>query len=103
MMKKYNSSSQASAPRKSLRERVADRKAGIKPEMPPARKKIMTRMKLLANILQGIGLIMLFVVLGQFIKSGYAEMNWVNVTVYSGMFLVGRAGLAVLTLMKSMR
>lgn len=90
-------------PRKSLRERVADRKAGIKPEMDPGKKKLMGRLKLLANILQGVGLVMLFVALAQFIKSGFAEMNWVNITIYSGMFLVGRAGLAILGLMKTLR
>ena len=78
-------------PRKSLRERVADRKAGIKEEMDPRRVRILKRVKLLANLSQGIGLVMLLVVLARYINSGYEDMNWNNVMVYSGMFLIGRA------------
>ena len=78
-------------PRKSLRDRVADRKAGIKEEIDPRRVRILKRVKLFANLAQGIGLLMLLVVLARYINSGYEQMNWINVGVYSGMFLIGRA------------
>ena len=56
-------------PRKSLRDRVADRKAGIKEEIDPRRVRILKRVKLFANLAQGIGLLMLLVVLARYINS----------------------------------
>ncbi|MBL4801745.1 MAG: hypothetical protein JKY45_07600 [Emcibacter sp.] len=90
-------------PRKSLRERVADRKAGIKEESDPKRVRILKRVRLLGNLFQAIGLIMLMVVLAQYIGSGYGHMNWINVGIYSGMFLVGRAVTSFLSLSNIMR
>ncbi len=90
-------------PRKSLRERVADRKAGIKEEGSPKRIRILRRIRLFANLFQGIGLIMLMVLLAQYISSGYGHMNWINVLIYSGMFLVGRAVTSFMNLSKIMR
>ena len=101
MRKKYSKSEQT--PRKSLRQRVADRKAGIVEEQDPKRERFLKRVKLFANLFQGVGLIMLLVVLAQFINSGYSEMNWINVSVYSGMFLVGRAMISLLNLTKTMK
>lgn len=85
-------------PARSLRQRVADRKAGIKPEKDPRREKILGRVRLAANLSQGVGLIMLLVVLAQYISSGYATMNWINVMIYSGLFLSGRAVTSFLNL-----
>jgi hypothetical protein len=90
-------------PRKSLRERVADRKAGIKEEGGPRRVLILKRVRLFANLFQGIGLIMLMVLLAQYISSGYGHMNWINVLIYSGMFLIGRAVTSFLNLSNIMR
>ena len=78
-------------PRKSLRERVADRKAGIKEEASPKRDRILRGVRLFANLFQGIGIVMLMVMLAQYIGNGYGQMNWINVMIYSGMFLIGRA------------
>ena len=90
-------------PRKSLRERVADRKAGIKEETSPKRERILKRVRLFANLFQAIGLIMLMVLLGQYIGDGYGHMNWINVMIYSGMFLVGRAVSSFMNLSNIMR
>jgi len=90
-------------PQKSLRERVADRKAGVKPETDPRRTRILRRVKLFANLFQAIGLVMLLVILAQYISSGYGHMNWINVMIYSGMFLVGRAIMSFLHLSNIMR
>ena len=92
-MKRYQQN-----PQKSLRQRVADRKAGVKEDADPKRDRIIRGVKLAANLCQGIGIVMLLVVLAQFIGSGYAEMNWVNVMIYSGMFLIGRAVMSFLNL-----
>lgn len=90
-------------PRKSLRERVADRKAGIKEETGPGRDRILRRVRLFANLFQGIGLLMLMVMLAQYIGSGYGHMNWINVMIYSGMFLIGRAVMSFMNLSKMIR
>ncbi|MCK5424796.1 MAG: hypothetical protein KAI89_05445 [Emcibacter sp.] len=90
-------------PRKSLRERVADRKAGIKEETDPKREIILKRVRLFANLFQGIGLVMLMVLLAQYISSGYGHMNWVNVMIYSGMFLIGRAVTSFINLSKMIK
>lgn len=97
-MKRHHQNSQ-----KSLRQRVADRKAGIKEGADSKRNHIIRRVKLAANLFQGIGLVMLLVALGQYIGSGYAEMNWVNVMIYSGMFLIGRAAMSFLNLSNILR
>lgn len=89
--------------RKSLRERVADRKAGIEQEKDPKRDRILRGVRLFANLFQGVGLIMLMVLLGQYIGSGYGYMNWINVMIYSGMFLVGRAVTSFMNLSNIMR
>ncbi|MCF6216065.1 MAG: hypothetical protein L3J58_07815 [Emcibacter sp.] len=89
--------------RKPLRERVADRKAGIKEETSPKREKILRRVRLCANLFQAIGLIMLLIMLAQYISSGYGHMNWINVMVYSGMFLIGRAVTSFMNLSNIMR
>jgi len=90
-------------PKKSLRDRVADRKAGIKDEGDPKREKIIRRVRLFANLFQAIGLIMLLIMLAQYISSGYAQMNWINVMIYSGLFLTGRAVTSFMNLSNIMR
>ncbi|NOZ66163.1 MAG: hypothetical protein GXP00_06680 [Alphaproteobacteria bacterium] len=89
--------------KKSLRERVADRKAGIEEEVDPRRVKILRRIKLFANLFQGIGLVMLLVLLAQYISNGYDHMNWINVMIYSGMFLLGRAVTSFMNLSNILR
>ncbi len=89
--------------RKPLRERVADRKAGIEQVKDPKRDRILRGTRLFANLFQGIGLIMLMVLLGQYIGNGYGHMNWINVMIYSGMFLVGRAVISFMNLSNIMR
>jgi len=90
-------------PRKPLRERVADRKAGIRQAGDPKHAKLIRWARLGANMFQGIGLIMLLVLLAQYINSGYEQMNWINVMIYSGMFLIGRAVTSFLNMTKIIR
>ncbi len=89
--------------RKSLRDRVADRKAGIKEKSDPKRDRILKGVRLFANLFQGIGLVMLMVLLAQYISNGYGHMNWVNVMIYSGMFLIGRAAISFMNMSNIMR
>jgi len=89
--------------RKSLRERVADRKAGIREEIDPRRKRIIRWVELGANLFQGIGIIMLLVVVVRYLNGNYAHMNWINVMIYSGMFLTGRAVISFMDLSRKIR
>ncbi len=98
--------------RKSLRERVADRKAGIREEIDPRRKRIIRWVELGANLFQGIGIIMLLVVVVRYLNGNYAHMNWINVMIYSnwinvmiysGMFLTGRAVISFMNLSRKIR
>lgn len=84
--------------RKPLRQRVADRRAGVKPAADPRRARILRGIRLAAYTSQGVGLIMLLVLLAQYISSGYGTMNWVSVMVYAGLFLAGRAATSFLNL-----
>jgi len=90
-------------PRKSLRERVADRKAGVREKSSPGRERIMRWVQLLSNLFQGIGLVMILVELARYINSSYGELNWINIMIYSGMFLTGRAVIAFMNLSRMIR
>jgi len=86
-----------------LRQRVADRKAGIREEADAGRDRLIGRVKLLANLFQGIGLAMLVVILVRYFNSGFGQMNWTNVMIYSGMFLIGRVVIVFLNLNRMIR
>ncbi len=84
-------------PRRPLRQRVADRKRGIKEvkHVSARTKKILKYAKLLFNIMQYLGLLMLLLSLTGFIKSGYQINNWNLIIIYSSMFIFGRAGITI--------
>jgi len=86
-----------------LRQRVADRKAGIRDTTDPGRARLIGRVKLLANLFQGVGLAMLVVILVRYFNSGFEQMNWINVMIYSAMFLIGRVVIVFLNLNRMMR
>lgn len=78
--------------RKSLTQRVADRKRGV-PDDPRDYGKKSSKYGpyyLFGMVLQGVGLIVLMLLMGQYVRSGYEDINWVMVAVSSGAFIVGR-------------
>ena len=78
--------------RKSLTQRVADRKKGIPDDEYDAGKKKSKYGKyyLLGMILQGVGLIVLMILMGGYIRGGYDQMNWILVIISSTAFITGR-------------
>ncbi|MBL4602747.1 MAG: hypothetical protein JKY84_08380 [Emcibacteraceae bacterium] len=84
--------------RKPLRQRVADRKRGIKEVIPMSerKKKILkiTRIILLASTY--LGLLMLLLSLGGIVTDDYEIKNVGLIELYCAMFLVGRFGLMIL-------
>lgn len=84
--------------RKPLRQRVADRKRGIK-EVKPVSEKMkraskMMRMGFLTA--QYLGLIMLLFSLGDIVTNDYRIDNPTLIIVYSMLFLVGRFGIMIM-------
>jgi len=77
-------------PRKPLRQRVAERKAGIKPDEDPSTIKWRKRLGFLANILQGVALIMLLIYLFQYMTGDIAGLNYMVVGLYAILFVIGR-------------
>lgn len=78
-------------PRKPLRQRVAERKAGIKPEEDQATIKWRRRLGFLANVLQGVALVMLLIYLFQYLTGDIAGLNYMVVGLYAILFVIGRA------------
>lgn len=90
-------------PRKPLRQRVAERKAGIRPE--ESEKSIAWRKRLvfLANILQGVALIGLMIYVFEFVNRGMSGVNYLVVGVYVILFVIGRGLKIGIDIQKSAR
>ena len=84
--------------RKSLRERVADRKLGIHdaPPMSERKSKLTKVLKRLFVITQYLGLLLLVLSLGGIVTDNYELKNVNLIILYCSMFLVGRFGIIVL-------
>ncbi len=84
--------------RKPLRQRVADRKRGIKPERPMSEqtKQWLKFSRIVCIAMQYIGLFMLLFSVGDIVSSGYNIENPALIVIYCMMFLVGRIGIMVL-------
>lgn len=96
------------APRKSLRERVAERQSGQEQQRDPLFKNISAKKNighiiLGANILQGVGIILLLFAMGGVVRSEYAVDNWTPIIIYSSMFIFGRAIVTLAGMMKKSR
>lgn len=78
-------------PRKPLRQRVAERRAGIKPEEDQKSIKWRKRWIFFANILQGVALVMLLLYLFQYLSGEVAQLNYVVIGLYAILFILGRA------------
>jgi len=87
--------------RKPLRQRVADRKRGIKEVKYTSdrTKRLLKYLKIFLTTTQYLGLILLLLSLGDIVRSEYKVENWNLIMTYSFMFLIGRAGLTILTSM----
>lgn len=84
--------------RKPLRQRVADRKRGIKEVKPMSsrEKRIRKNVKFILTISQYLGLFLLLLSLGGIVNNGYEVKNWDLIVVYSSMFIIGRAGITIM-------
>ena len=84
--------------RKSLRQRVADRKRGIKEVRPMSeRKRRMIKILSLTLITaQYLGLLLLLLSLGGIVTDNYELKNVNLIVLYCAMFLVGRFGIMVI-------
>ena len=85
--------------RKPLRQRVADRKRGIKEVKPSSErtKKFMKYLKLFLATIQYLGLGLLLLSLGAIVNNAYVVNDWNLIVVYSAMFIIGRGGLTVIS------
>lgn len=91
--------------RKSVRERVADRKRGIKEERPISERK-QRFLKVLRIVLltsQYVGLLLLLLSLGGIVTENYEIKNGNLIVVYCAMFLIGRFGITVIKSFASFR
>lgn len=91
--------------RKPLRQRVADRKRGIKEVIPLSarKKKVLKYLKIAFTTAQYLGLILLLFSLGDVVTNEYQVHNWNLIIVYCSMFIIGRAGITIMNTMSSFR
>ena len=91
--------------RKPLRQRVADRKRGIKEVIPLSarKKKALKYLKLIFTVLQYLGLILLLFSLGDVVTNEYQVSSWDLIVAYCSMFIIGRAGITIMNSMSSFR
>ncbi|RMF08902.1 MAG: hypothetical protein D6763_08925 [Alphaproteobacteria bacterium] len=78
-------------PRKPLRQRVAERRAGIKPEADQKAERWRKRFGFFANILQGVALVMLLIYMFQYLIGDVATISYMIVGFYAILFVIGRA------------
>ncbi len=85
-------------PRRTLRQRVADRKRGIerKPPMSAGKKKKLKIVTLAFVTVQYIGLLLLLLGLKDFVSDGYVISNVTLFGIAIGMFIIGRMGPLIL-------
>ena len=81
-------------PRKPLRQRIAERKAGYgRPVESAAARLWRRRLAMLGNLLQGVALILLVIDVLPLIQEGFdgaARLNYTRITVYALVFVLGR-------------
>jgi hypothetical protein len=84
--------------RKPLRQRVADRKRGIKEVKPMSsrEKRIRKSVKFILTVAQYLGLFLLLLALGGIVNNSYEVKSWDLIVVYSSMFIIGRAGITIM-------
>lgn len=77
-------------PRKPLRQRVAERRAGIVDEGDQKKLKWNRRLGFFANVLQGIALLLLLIYFFEFMRRDFVGINYTVVIFYAVVFLIGR-------------
>ncbi len=84
--------------RKPLRQRVADRKRGIKETRPMSEKmkRVAKYLMLTFTVSQYLGLLMLLFSLGDVVNNNYRVENPTLIVVYCMMFLIGRFGIMIM-------
>lgn len=84
-------------PRKPLRQRVAERKRGIKEFRPVSarKKRIFRLLKFFLLGSQYTGLLLLLISLGGIVTNNFQIENANLIIIYSSMFLIGRFGIMV--------
>ena len=84
--------------RKSLRERVSDRKRGISdvPHMSERKGRLIKVLKRIFVVSQYLGLLLLVLSLGGIVTDNYELKNINLIIIYCSMFLVGRFGIIIL-------
>jgi hypothetical protein len=85
--------------RKPLRQRVADRKRGIKEVVPLSERmeKFYKYLNLFFTTCQYLGLVMLLFSLGTIVTNEFMIDSWDLIVVYCAMFIIGRAGLTIMS------
>ena len=78
-------------PRKPLRQRVAERKAGIVDEGDPKKRAWNRRLGFFANVLQGIALLLLMIYFFEFMRRDFVGINYTVIIFYAVVFLIGRS------------
>lgn len=80
--------------RRTLRQRVADRKRGIKREQPMSadQKRKMKIVMIAFVVVQYLGLLLLLLGLKDFVADGFVIKNVTLFGISCGMFIVGRIG-----------
>jgi hypothetical protein len=80
--------------RRTLRQRVADRKRGIKREQPlsASQKRKLKFVTLAFVVVQYVGLMLLLIGLKDFVADGFVIRNVNLFAISCGMFLIGRVG-----------
>lgn len=91
--------------RKPLRQRVADRKRGIKEVKPMSsrEKRIRKNVKFILTVAQYLGLFLLLLALGGIVNNGYEVKSWDLIVVYSSMFIIGRAGITIMNSISTLK
>lgn len=80
--------------RRTLRQRVADRKRGIKREQPlsASQRRKLKFVTLAFVVVQYVGLMLLLIGLKDFVADGFVIRNVNLFAISCGMFLIGRVG-----------
>lgn len=87
-------------PRKPLRERVADRRSGRDKKTALPTQKKLSYIILAANILQGVGIMLLLFAMSDVVQGEDAVNDWTPIIIYSSMFIFGRAIVTLVGMMK---
>jgi hypothetical protein len=90
-------------PRKPLRQRVAERQAGIADEGDVKKRVWNRRLTFFANVLQGIALLLLLLYFFDFMRRDFVGLNYTVIIFYAVVFVIGRGIKLVLDIQRASR